>query len=689
MMSKEDVLFELGCEELPSKMVLPLAQGLATGIQAALQAAQIQYGEVIYYGTPRRLAVWIKSVDEMQAPQHLTRKGPAKQAAFDAQGKPTQALLGFARACEVSLDQIVFQSTDKGEWAVVEKTMPGTQTLQLLPGFFSTVLTQLPIPKPMYWGTQTGPFVRPVHWIVGLFGTEVIQGAYFDLKADRYTTGHRYHFPQQYTLQHPSEYESLMRRLNVEPHFETRRAMVIDQVNAIASTQQGQAVMNPDLIDEVTSIVEWPVAVMGTFSEHFLKLPEEVLIASMQAHQKCFAVRDAQHKLLPCFIAVANIESKQPEQVVAGNEKVMRARLSDADFFYSQDSKQPLIEFAPMLSHALFQAKLGSLADQLQRITHLVPLFKRHLNLDASQVNRAIALSKCDLMTGMVGEFPELQGVMGYYYAKQDDEDEAVALAIKEQYLPRFAADELPHSSVGWILSLLNRLDTLVGIFGIGQKPTGMKDPYKLRRHALAVIRLLAQYDLPVTLSSCLEAAYAAYPEKTLNQTSLSELKTFILERLPAYFQAQGIAADYVACVVAVESERIYDITKRVHALYQTRERIAPLLGGVKRVHHLLKTVQDEDINAEVNLALFEKESEQALFDALNQVEGQLKTLQTQRDYAQSLLKLSELRPVIDAYFDTVMVMVDDRSQKTNRLKLLYRLKQALLSVADLSLLGG
>lgn len=680
-MSKQDVLFELGCEELPSRAVLPLAQAFANGIQQKLTDAQISCGEITYYATPRRLAVWIKAVDECQGEQQFTRKGPAKTAAYDASGNPTPALLGFARACGVSIEEIQFKAAEKGEWAVVEKIIPGENTVQLLPQLFKDVLDQLPIAKPMFWGSQVGPFVRPVHWIVSLFGSDVMEGTYFGINAGRTTMGHRYHYPIPHVVNHPADYEACLQQLKVEPSFETRRARVLEAITKQAASKQCEVVINEELLDEVTSIVEWPVALTCTFPAHFLRVPQEVLIASMQAHQKCFALRDAQGKLTASFITVANIESSHPDKVVVGNEKVMRARLSDADFFFTQDSKHPLDSFKPMLDQALFQAKLGSLADQTRRIACVLPQFFEMLKLDAQIAHRALELSKTDLMTGMVGEFPELQGVMGYYYALQAGEDPTAALAIKEQYLPRFSLDELPSEPLGWVLSLLNRLDTLVGIFGIGQKPTGMKDPYKLRRHALAVIRLLAQFDLPLNLSDLLKSVFDSFPKGLLSEASLAEVKTFILERLPAFFAANALEAELVLSVTAVQSDCIYDLMKRAHALQSTRADIQPLIGGVKRVHHLLKGVSLDKIQGNLDTALFEDQAEKGLYEALSRVEANLT-----KDYEQNLLKLSELRPEIDAFFDSVMVMVDNDALKMNRLKLLYRLQRLLLSVADLSL---
>lgn len=691
-MSKQDVLFELGCEELPSRAVLPLAQALAQGIQQKLTAAQIAFGEIIHYGTPRRLAVWIKAVDESQGEQYVIRKGPAKAAAFDASGNPTPALLGFARSCGLPVEEIHFKAAEKGEWAEVEKTTPGEKTIHLLPQFFQEVLNQLPIAKPMFWGRQVGPFVRPVHWIVSLFGSEVMKGSYFGITAGRMTMGHRYHYPIPHVVNHPAEYETCLQQLKVEPSFETRRTRVLQVITERAAAMQSEVVMNEELLDEVTSIVEWPIALTCIFPERFLRVPEEVLIASMQVHQKCFALRDKQGKLNACFITVANIESLNPAQVIAGNEKVMRARLSDADFFFTQDSKHPLSSFLPMLEKALFQAKLGSLADQTHRIAAVLPQLCKALQLDEKEARKALELSKADLMTGMVGEFPELQGVMGYYYAMQAGEDPSVALAIKEQYLPRFALDELPSSSLGWVLSLLNRLDTLVGIFGIGQKPTGMKDPYKLRRHALAVLRLLAQYEIPLSLSDLLQSVFDSYPKGVLAAESLPEIKTFILERLPAFFAANELDAELVLSVTAVQSEDIYDLMKRAQALQSTRAHIQPLIGGVKRVHHLLKGIELNIIQGNIDQALFEHPAETALYEAMNQVDNQIDSsakriqqLCPSKDYKQSLLMLSELRPVIDAFFDSVMVMVENETLKMNRLKLLYRLQVMLLSVADLS----
>lgn len=686
-MLKHEVLFEIGCEELPVHMVLPLAEEFMTNMQKLLHEAQLSYEGMRHYATPRRLALKIQGLQSMQTNQQVVRKGPAKSASWDAQGQPTPALLGFARSCDVSVQEIQFQETDKGAWAMVEKEVLGQRSSDLLPQFFQHALDRLSIPKPMFWGAHVGPFVRPVHWVLALMDDQVLPGIYFGVQAGRTTQGHRYHYPDAHELAHPRDYERLLRSLAVEPCFETRRQSILQSIDQQARQEQATVVLHEDLLDVVTSIVEHPVALTVPFAPEFLQLPEEVLIESMHVHQKCFALRDQQGKLLPKFITVTNIQSLDPAQVIAGNEKVMRARLADAKFFYEQDLRHPLSDFKPQLAQTLFQAKLGTLADQCERMKALLPYFSSSLSLNRALAERALDLSQCDLMSGMVGEFPELQGVMGAYYARHHGEDPALALALQEQYYPRFSQDQLPSSELGWLLSVLYRLDTLVGIFGIGQKPTGMKDPYKLRRHALALIRLALQHPLPLSLSSLLQAVLDSYPKNLLHATTAQEVHAFILERLPSYWTAQGIAPETIQAAMVAQTEFLDDLDARVQALHQTKDQLSALLGGAKRVTHLLKAMDAQIASTPIQETLIEHECERELIHAIHETQHRMKPLVQSQSYVEVLLMLSQLRPLIDTFFENVMIMCDDLKLRHQRLAMLAQLASVLNAVGDLAML--
>lgn len=684
-----DFIFELGCEELPSGSVWPMADELATLLTAAFTKAQLTHGEVLRFATPRRIAVVVKALQAEQASQKMTRRGPAVNAAFDQDGKPTPALQGFAKSCGVTVEQLTRLQTDKGDWMVSEVETTGSKTTAILPALVTQALASLTIAKPMRWGDNEAEFIRPVHWAVMLFGEEILTHELLGVTTGNQSRGHRFHHPQAITIRDANSYEKQLADAYVIANFAHRRQLIIDQVQQVAATYQATAIMPPELIDEVTSIVEWPQALVADFAEEFLTVPAEALIASMQAHQKCFALKDQDGNLLPHFITVANIASTNPRQVVLGNEKVMRARLSDAAFFFNQDKKQALSQQLPATKLVVFQVKLGSLHDKMLRVKALATSLCSVLALNPAQVERAVTLSKCDLLTGMVGEFPELQGLMGYYYALHDGEDEAVAIALNEQYMPRFAADNLPESTVGLVLSLADRLDTLVGIFGIGQKPTGVKDPFKLRRHALAVVRLLIAIPQRLELSSLLEKAIAGYSNVALDSASLAELKPFILDRLNAYYQSQQIPADLVLAVRSRQDEWLYDMDKRLHALKQfiTLPQAAALSAACKRVNNLLSQAKQSLDTTSINERLIEPGAEQALLLEVNKVTQAVESMYRSGDYALLLQQLASLKEPVDAFFTDVMVMVDDDALKTNRLAVLARLQSLLQGVADISML--
>lgn len=684
-----DFIFELGCEELPSSSVWPLADEFANQLLAALDKAQLSYGQVKRFATPRRIALTISGLEAEQTSQKVMRRGPALAAAYDKEGKPTPALLGFAKSCGVEVSQLSRIETDRGDWIVYETQNQGNKTKDLLAAMVTQSLAALPIPKPMRWGSGDDEFARPVHWAVMLYGNEVIEHMFLGIKSGRYSRGHRFHHPQQFAIESAQSYESQMREAFVIADFSARKQIIKEQVEQLASSRQALALMHEDLLDEVSSIVEWPQVLMADFEKEFLDVPSEALIASMQTHQKCFALKDKQGKLLPHFITVSNIASSNPRQVVLGNEKVMRARLSDAAFFFNQDKKHLLSQHIAATAQVVFQAKLGTLQDKALRVEALMVYLSSALHLDLRQAQRAAQLSKCDLLTGMVGEFPELQGLMGYYYALNDGEDQSVAKALNEQYMPRFAADCLPQSDLGLALSLADRVDTLVGIFAIGQKPSGVKDPFKLRRHALAVVRILIAVSAPINISTLLEQASIHYGAiLSVDSNIFSELKFFILDRLQSYYQSQGLSHDLVHAGRARQDEWLYDLDKRLNALqsFVKLPEAAALSAACKRVNNLLTQAGKHDLLI-INEALLEEGTEKSLYSHINQITEAVEPLYRSADYGSLLKLLASLREPVDAFFDQVMVMVDDQTIKTNRLALLARLQGLLQGVADISLL--
>lgn len=686
----DDFLFELGCEELPSGSVWPLADELANHVASALDKAQLSYGEVKRFATPRRIAILIRDLQADQKNQSIVRRGPAVAAAYDKEGNPAPALLGFAKSCGVEVSQLTKSVTDKGEWMVCETQTVGKKTKELLPSIISQSLASLAIAKPMRWGNRDDEFARPVHWAVMLYANEIIEHDILGVRTSNLSHGHRFHHPQEILISNAQNYEQQMQDAYVVADFTVRRQIIRDQIERLAAEHDATAVMPEELVNEVTSIVEWPQALIVHFEPEFLEVPAEALIASMQSHQKCFALKNKQGQLLPYFITVANIASTNPKQVVLGNEKVMRARLSDAAFFFKQDKLQPLSYHIASTEKVVFQVKLGSVQDKALRVKALMLHLSLTLNLSEQQAERAALLCKCDLMTGMVGEFPELQGLMGYYYALHDGEDAAVAQALNEQYMPRFAADRLPESDLGLALSLADRIDTLVGIFGIGQKPSGVKDPFKLRRHALAVVRLLIATPAPLNLSTLIHEALAHYGNVLVADASLvTELKTFILERLLSYYQSQGVAADLIHAVRARQSEWLYDLDRRLVALklFVTQPEAASLSAACKRVNNLLNHATLNSITMDVNEQLLEDGAEHSLYDSIQQINKSVQPLYESADYAALLSLLASLKEPVDAFFDQVMVMVDDETVKNNRLAILSQLQGLLQGVADISVL--
>lgn len=684
-----DVLFELGCEELPSASVWPLAKTLSDSVLAGLEKNGVKHGTLQILATPRRIGFLIKDMPLTQPAQTISKKGPAKTAAFDADNKPTPALNGFMRSCGITKDDLTEVQTDKGIWMMYEVTKPGLDIESWLPPLITEALSTLPISKPMRWGSGNWEFARPVHWALLLYGKQVLPLSVFGIQADNLSYGHRFHHPQSVSITSPDSYAMQMKEAQVLVDFAARRQLIHEKVQALAQNLQAEAIMPEALLDEVTSIVEWPEALPVNFDPVFLQVPEEALIASMQTHQKCFALKDKQGKLLPTFITIANIKSSNPQQVIAGNAKVMHARLSDAAFFFNQDRKQPLSSLIPLTKKVVFQKRLGTLKDKAERLRLLMQYFSTLLSLDVKEAERAATLSKCDLLTGMVGEFPELQGLMGYYYALHDKESNQVAIALNEQYFPRFAADDLPKTILGKALSLADRLDTLVGIFAIGEKPSGVKDPFKLRRHALAVARILLDIQEPLNLSDLLEQAFQCYGLFDNSQKVIPELRLFILERLQSFYQSQDIAPDLVQAVKAKQQENLADLAKRIGALevFVKTPAAASLSAACKRVNNILQQAICE--NGQIQESLLQEKAEKDLYQHIQRYKKVIEPLMAKGDYQAVLGELATLKDPVDIFFDEVMVMVDDPILRVNRLLLLFALQDLLQGVADISQLAS
>lgn len=686
-----DLLFELGVEELPSKAVLGLSQSLATNIEQLFIKYKIKFGEITSFGTPRRLAVVVRNVAEYQEKQKLFKRGPSFAASLDSNNNPLPSLLGFAKSCGVEISKLTTQETDKGKWWVYEAEQIAQSSKDLFVPILQEALSNLPIAKLMTWGDGANHFSRPVHWGLLRYGNEIISASLLGIITGGLSFGHRFHSPNAFAILHADDYENALYKAKVIPSFAKRRLEILNQIESIAANKQLHAIVPDELLDEVTAIVEWPVAMLGSFSNDFLKVPEEVLIASMQQHQKCFALRDKAGMLAPFFITIANIASKNPNCVVAGNEKVIKARLSDAAFFYEQDCENLLSSHIKDMEKVIFHVQLGSLSAKAKRIANLSEYLSKYIEFDVTQANRASILAKCDLLTGMVGEFPELQGVMGYYYAINEGESNDVALAIKEHYYPRFSADSLPSSHLGLSLSIADRIDTLVGFFAIGKRPSGMKDPFKLRRHALALVRMLIRIEGDISLNALINKSKETYIDVISNFAfDFNEsLCDFIVERMYSYYQAQNIEVQFLNAVKSRQNDCLFDIDKRIAALtrFQQIPEATFLASACKRVTNILLSTDLDLTNTIVNPELFIEDSEKVLFIKMEEAEILVDTFNKVKDYDGILNCLASLKCYLDGFFDNVMVMVEQEDIKLNRLSLLFRIQLLLNTVADISLL--
>ena len=683
----KDLLIELGTEELPPRALKELSDAFTQGIVDGLTQAGFEIGEVQSYATPRRLAVLIKDMPASQPDRDIERKGPNLKAAYDADGNPTKAVEGFARSCGVSVDDLEQEETDKGTWLVFKAKEEGKPVSELLQKIIEQSLAKLPIPKRMRWGDSDAEFVRPVHWLVLLHGSDVIDAEIFGVKSSRETFGHRFHANGLLSLHDASSYaEQLRSDAFVLADMEERKNVIREQVKKEAADLGGQVVVDEDLLQEVAGLVEWPVAVVGDFDAEFLDVPSEALIKTMQDNQKYFAVLDNDGNIKPHFITISNIDSKTPEKVKAGNERVIRPRFADAAFFWNQDKKQPLDAFLLRLDQVVFQAKLGTLGEKCQRVAKLSESIAKQLAAEVEPASRAALLSKCDLMSDMVGEFPSLQGVMGRYYAIASGEDDAVATAIEEQYLPRHASDDLPATAAGQIVAISDRIDTLVGIFAIGQKPTGVKDPYALRRASIAVLRILIECQLDLDLEILIAEAAKLLSDKVDAEKAKTEVFDFMLERLRAYYLDRDVLVDVFDAVSALRPSRPLDFDKRIKAVsaFRALAEAESLAAANKRVGNILKKSATE-VAGTVNVSLFEEEAEKTLYGELSSLKADVESLFDEGDYEQALRRLSSLREPVDAFFDSVMVMADDEVIKNNRIALLAQMSALFMRAADLS----
>ncbi|WP_029406801.1 glycine--tRNA ligase subunit beta [Thiomicrorhabdus sp. Milos-T2] len=683
----ETFLVEIGTEELPPKALNKLANAFASGIENGLKDAELSYGNVTIYAAPRRLAVMIDAMQLKQADKVVERKGPAKKAGFDADGNPTKALQGFARGCGAAVEDLVEIETDKGIWMAYNLEQKGQPTTALLADIVNQSLAKLPIPKRMRWGDSDVEFVRPVHWAMMLLGSDVVPATILGHTTSNTTKGHRFHAPGLLTISKPSEYAAkLAEEGYVLADFAARSAKIEQQVNQVAQQAGGTAVIDADLLEEVTALNEWPTAVVGEFDESFLSVPSEALVSAMAGHQKYFHMLDSDGKLMPNFITISNIESSNPASVKYGNERVIRPRLADAKFFWDQDRKNPLDDFLPRLKTVVFQQQLGTLFDKVERLENLAVKIGKPLGVDGALCERAARLSKCDLMSEMVGEFPDLQGVMGRYYATAQNEQADVAEAIDAQYQPRFAGDDLPNSAVAQALAIADKLDTITGIYGIGQLPTGDKDPFALRRAALGLLRIMIEKNLDLDLRLLIQFSLDSHEQVQTNDQLVDDIYDFIISRLRAYYADQGISSEQFEAVRVCRPAHPIDFAQRIEAVkeFSQMEGAESLSAANKRISNILKKV-DGSITETVNPALFTEPAETNLWNALDALRETVSNHIAARNYITAISELSTIRDAVDNFFDDVMVMADDEAVKQNRLALLNQIYQLFLQVADIS----
>nr|WP_218055802.1 glycine--tRNA ligase subunit beta [Gilliamella apicola] len=682
-------LVEIGTEELPPKSLRTLAESFAANFIQQLDNANLEHGEVLWYASPRRLALKVLNLNDTQPDSQIVKRGPAVSAAFDANGNATKAAEGWARGCGITVDQAERIQTDKGEWLSYTQNQKGQPVVNLLCDMVKTALSKLPIPKPMHWAARQVEFIRPCHTVTMLYGDELVPGTILEIKSDRIIRGHRFMGEQEFTIDNADQYpEILEQRGKVIADYDKRKSIIKQQAEEEAAKLNGKADLTDNLLEEVSSLVEWPVVLTAKFEERFLEVPAESLVYTMKGDQKYFPVYDKQGKLLPNFIFVANIESKDPQVVISGNEKVVRPRLADAEFFYQTDLKQRLEDRLPRLETVLFQQQLGTVKDKAIRIESLSGFIADKIGADVEQAKRAGKLTKCDLVTNTVFEFPETQGIMGRYLALKDGESIEVATAIEEQYKPRFAGDELPSTAVSCSVSIAEKLDTLAGIFGIGQHPKGDKDPFALRRAAIGVLRIIVEKALPLDLVELANYAASLYGDKLNNKNVVDDIVNFMQGRFRAWYQEQGFAIDTIQAVLALNPTKPADFDARVKAVthFRTLPEASSLAEANKRVSNILSKIE-VTIPEQINAALLETGAEGELAKKLAILTDKLSPYFSESRYQDALIELSSLKEAVNAFFDSVMVMVDNEGIRLNRLALLKKLQNLFLKVADISLL--
>ena len=687
-MTTQNFLVEIGTEELPPKALKTLATSFADNVEAELNQAGLTFDKIEWFAAPRRLAVKVLNLATQQPSKEIEKRGPAVSAAFDAEGKPTKAAEGWARGCGIIVEQAERIATDKGEWLVHRAKIEGQPTKNLLNDIVANALAKLPIPKPMRWADKTVQFIRPVHTVTMLLGDELIEGEILGVASARTIRGHRFLGEKEFEIQHADQYPQLLREKgSVVADFNERKAEILAKSQAKATALGGVADIEESLLEEVTSLVEYPNVLAAKFEERFLAVPAEALVYTMKGDQKYFPIYDKDGKLLPHFIFVSNINPEDPTAIIEGNEKVVRPRLTDAEFFFKTDLKQKLVDRLPRLETVLFQQQLGTLKDKTDRIEQLAGEIAKQIGADEAKAKRAGLLSKCDLMTNMVFEFTDTQGVMGMHYARHDGEDEEVAVALNEQYMPRFAGDELPKSLVASAVALADKFDTLTGIFGIGQAPKGSADPFALRRAALGALRIIVEKNLPLDLEDLVKKSAALFGDKLTNQNVVTDVVDFMLGRFRAWYQDEGIAVDVIQAVLARRPTRPADFDARVRAVshFRTLDSAEALAAANKRVSNIL--AKANAAIGEINLTACVEPAEKALAEAVLALRTEVQPLIAQGDYTAVLDKLANLRAPVDNFFDNVMVNAEDPALRQNRLAILNTLQSLFLQVADISVL--
>lgn len=685
---KENFLVEIGTEELPPKVLKTLATSFADNVEAELNQAGLSFDKIEWFASPRRLAVKVLGLSTEQPSKMVEKRGPAVAVAFDANGNPTPSAIGWAKGCGIEVSQAERIATDKGEWLVHRAKIEGQPTKNLLNDIVANALAKLPIPKPMRWADKTVQFIRPVHTVTMLLGDELIEGEILGVASARTIRGHRFLGEKEFEIQHADQYPQLLREKgSVVAGFNERKAEILAKSQAKATALGGVADIEESLLEEVTSLVEYPNVLAAKFEERFLAVPAEALVYTMKGDQKYFPIYDKDGKLLPHFIFVSNINPEDPTAIIEGNEKVVRPRLTDAEFFFKTDLKQKLVDRLPRLETVLFQQQLGTLKDKTDRIEQLAGEIAKQIGADEAKAKRAGLLSKCDLMTNMVFEFTDTQGVMGMHYARHDGEDEEVAVALNEQYMPRFAGDELPKSLVASAVALADKFDTLTGIFGIGQAPKGSADPFALRRAALGALRIIVEKNLPLDLEDLVKKSAALFGDKLTNRNVVADVVDFMLGRFRAWYQDEGITVDVIQAVLARRPTRPADFDARVRAVshFRTLDSAEALAAANKRVSNIL--AKADAAIGEINLTACVEPAEKALAEAVLALRTEVQPLIAQGDYTAVLDKLANLRAPVDSFFDNVMVNAEDPALRQNRLAILNTLQDLFLQVADISVL--